>query len=91
MTIIEMLSQSVILTVLGMGIVFSFLIVLVIVISFIGKLISARIPSQNVIVSGNPVSQIPQGTRTENNPQITAAIMAAVNEYQKSHNIQGKE
>jgi len=86
-----MLGQSAILTVLGMGIVFSFLIVLVIVISFIGKLINARIPKQKVIVSGNPASQILQEKGTENTPQITAVITAAVNEYRKSPNIQGKE
>ena len=91
MTIIEMLGQSTILTVLGMGIVFSFLIVLVIVISFIGKLINARIQNQNVIVTGDPASQIRQGTGTENNPQIAAIITAAVNEYRKSDDIQGKE
>jgi len=89
MTIIEMLGQSVVLTVLGMGVVFGFLIVLVFVISFIGKLVNVGGPNQDVIVSNNPASQIRQGTG--NNPQITAAITAAVNEYQKSNNIQGKE
>ena len=91
MTIIEMLGQSVILTVLGMGVVFAFLIVLVFVISFIGKLSSAEIPNPNVKVSGNPAPKILQETVMENNPQIVAAITAAVIEFQKSHNIQGKE
>jgi len=85
----EMLGQSAILTVLGMGIVFIFLIVMVIVISFIGKIINSRIPNKNVTVSGNPPSEIHQETGTENKAQIMAAIMAAVNEYRKSHNTQG--
>jgi len=82
-----MLGQSVILTVLGMGVVFAFLIVLVIVISFIGKLTNTETPGKNVIISANPASQIRQETGKENNPQIVAAITAAVNEYRKSSNI----
>jgi oxaloacetate decarboxylase gamma subunit len=80
-----MLGQSGILTVLGMGIVFTFLIVLVFVISLIGKLINTKISDPNVIASGIPASQTSQEKGTENNPEIAAAITAAVNEYRKSH------
>ena len=42
MTIVEMLGQSVILTLLGMGVVFGFLILLVVVISQVGKFFNKK-------------------------------------------------
>ncbi|MDR2900456.1 MAG: OadG family protein, partial [Treponema sp.] len=41
MTIMEMLGQSGILTVLGMGIVFSFLAILIICVTLLGKIVHA--------------------------------------------------
>ena len=80
MTIMEMLGQSGVLTLLGMGVVFSFLIVMVIIISQIGRFF--------ILKSGGPavaktaaVSSIPAGS---DKAQISAVISAAVAEYQKS-------
>ena len=42
MTIIEMIQQSAVLTVVGMGVVFSFLWLMVISISFVGKLLNKK-------------------------------------------------
>ena len=42
MTIIEMIQQSAILTVVGMGVVFSFLWLMVISINFVGKLLNRK-------------------------------------------------
>jgi oxaloacetate decarboxylase gamma subunit len=42
MTIVEMLNQSAVLTLLGMGIVFSFLTILVVIISQMGRLFSSK-------------------------------------------------
>ena len=43
MTIFNMLGQSAVLAVLGVGIVFSFLIILVITISLVGKIINPKV------------------------------------------------
>ena len=88
MNIIEMLEQSVVLTVLGMGVVFSFLIILVIVISQIGRFVSAKDSDKSLEVqtaSFTPASGIKQDKTVENNPQITAVISAAINEYRESN------
>ena len=80
MTIVEMLGQSGILTLLGMGVVFGFLIVMVIVINLAGKLIKEK-----VAFSGQPHEVTPAfNAAVPDNGQITAAISAAVNEYRKS-------
>jgi len=78
MTIVEMLGQSGILALLGMGVVFGFLIILVIVINLAGKLIKEKIVS-----SGQPGVK-PAFNSASDGGQITAAISAAVNEYRKS-------
>jgi oxaloacetate decarboxylase gamma subunit len=75
----EMLGQSGVLSVLGMGIVFGFLVILVISITLVGKLISALGLNKD---SGAAKTSSP--SHTGNNGQITAAISAAVNEYTKS-------
>jgi len=72
MTIFEMLGQSGQLTLLGMGIVFSFLILLVIVISITGKIIGVKNDTSKTEAAAG-------------NGNITAAITAAVTEYQKNH------
>ena len=92
MTIFEMLGQSGVLTLLGMGIVFGFLLVLVIAISMMGRLLHEK-GTGSAVLAVQPISNgaetksglnsVPAGTG--NNPQITAAISAAVNEYRKSN------
>jgi len=79
MTIMEMLGQSGVLSILGMGIVFGFLIILVISITLVGKFISALGLNKDsgAAKTGSPA-------HTGNNAQVTAAISAAVSEYTKS-------
>jgi len=78
-----MLQQSGILTVLGMGIVFSFLIIMVIVINLFGKIINTKISNKDDAL---PVkANIPAPSDTVNKPEITAAISAAVTEYRKNN------
>jgi len=77
MTIMEMLGQSGILTLLGIGVVFGFLIIMVIVISRVGKLFHTEEAGEIAVV------EIKAGY--SNNAPITAAIVAAVGEYRKSH------
>ena len=85
-----MLQQSGILTVLGMGIVFSFLIIMVIVISQFGKFINTRVLAKNDVLPGNTNLPAPSGTVKK--PEIIAVISAAVNEYSKNNvNSGGKE
>jgi oxaloacetate decarboxylase gamma subunit len=76
MTIFDMLGQSGILTVLGMGVVFGFLILMIIAVNIVGKAIHALGLDKDVAVK--PASQT-----TGQNGAVTAAISAAVNEYQK--------
>ena len=82
MTILEMLEQSAVLTVLGVGVVFSFLILLIICISFLGKIFHALESRKNVSSQGGTTADIAV-KKEENNPHI-AAIIAAINEYRKS-------
>jgi oxaloacetate decarboxylase gamma subunit len=79
MTIVEMLEQSGVLTLLGMGIVFGFLIIMIICITLVGKVIHALGVDKDVSVK--------TGTSpgTANAGAVTAAISAAVTEYQKTH------
>ena len=77
MTIFDMLGQSGVLAMLGMGIVFGFLFLLVIVISLAGKIITGFF--------GNDTAALGAETKTgTGNAKITAAITAAINEYQKN-------
>lgn len=78
MTIMEMLGQSVVLTVLGMGIVFVFLIIMVIVINQTGRLIGEG-GSEN-----NPALPAAGPVNAESDRKITAAITAGIAEYRKS-------
>ncbi|GHV68391.1 hypothetical protein AGMMS49928_07750 [Spirochaetia bacterium] len=84
MTIAEMLEQSGVLTLLGMGIVFSFLVILIISVTAVGKIIhalgldkdvAAPLPARGPAASG--------GNAAVGGAAITAAISAAVTEYQK--------
>ena len=77
MTILEMLEQSGILTLLGIGVVFGFLIIMVIVISRVGKLFHVQEADKNTAIENR--------TAPSNNAAIIAAITAAVGEYRKSN------
>ena len=78
MTIFDMLGQSGILAILGMGVVFGFLLILVIVISLAGKIITG--------LFGNDTDALASETKTgTGNAKVTAAITAAINEYQKKN------
>jgi oxaloacetate decarboxylase gamma subunit len=75
MTIAEMLEQSTVLTLLGMGIVFSFLIILVIAVSVTGKFFHT---------GGDIRPAAAAEAAPAEDAAVTAAISAAVNEYQKT-------
>jgi oxaloacetate decarboxylase gamma subunit len=80
MTILEMLEQSSVLTLLGMGIVFSFLVILIVCVTLMGKFFHAIGINKDVqqpAKTGSPAA----GT---GNAAVTAAISAAVNEYRKT-------
>ena len=83
MTILEMLAQSGVLTLLGMGIVFGFLIILVVVISQFGRF-SEKNPDKMTVQTGLSAKAAVPVPVAGNNAQVTAAISAAVNEYRKS-------
>jgi oxaloacetate decarboxylase gamma subunit len=82
MTIMEMMGQSGALTLLGMGIVFSFLIIMIIVITWVGKRINALESGKD---AAEPVktgfAAVPASG--SGNAEIIAAISAAVDEYRK--------
>ena len=77
MTILDMLGQSAILTVLGVGIVFSFLFIVVVVVSQFERVFKPRGSKEA------PIATAPQSTGVS--PQLVAAITAAVVEYRKSN------
>jgi oxaloacetate decarboxylase gamma subunit len=84
MTIVEMLGQSGVLTLLGMGIVFGFLVVMVITITLAGKIIHALgLDKDAGSVGAKAGPAVP--ANTGNKAQVTAAISAAVNEYRKTN------
>ncbi|HCC36232.1 MAG TPA: sodium pump decarboxylase subunit gamma [Treponema sp.] len=78
MTIMEMLGQSGVLTLLGMGIVFGFLVLLIIAITILGKVFHILGIDNDVKA---PVAAAPK--TAGNSAEITAAISAAVNEHRK--------
>lgn len=89
MTIFEMLGQSGVLTLLGMGVVFGFLVILVICVSIMGKIISALGLDKSAgapAVSGaaSPQVSAPSSSAAKSTA-VTAAIVAAVTEYQKDN------
>jgi oxaloacetate decarboxylase gamma subunit len=82
MTIVEMLGQSGVLTLLGMGVVFGFLVLMIICISLVGRIIRAAGAGGDAAPANSAGSASGAGA---NNGALTAAIGAAVNEYQKTH------
>ena len=80
MTIMEMLCQSGILTVLGMSVVFGFLCILVIAVSLMGKIIHAAGADKDIT---QPPKDVNVGSGSLNSGAVTAAISTAIAEYQK--------
>lgn len=81
MTIPEMISQSGMLTILGMGVVFSFLIILIGTM----KLVEILIKLTGIDKKENTTSTVVSTTVSAGqNTAIIAAIAAAVNEKQKN-------
>ena len=78
MTIIEMLGQSGILTLLGMGVVFTFLVIMVVMISQMGRIIAKK------EMKTAPASDSSTASQADTDNSITAAITAAITEYRKS-------
>ena len=81
MTIMEMLEQSGVLTVLGMGVVFSFLIIMIFAITGVGKIINALKLNKELMTRA--LAAAPSASVSGN--AVTAAISAAVNEYRKTN------
>jgi len=79
MTIFEMLEQSGNLTLLGMGVVFGFLVIMVIAISTVGIIIRKLGLDKDSKPSYSAAPK-PAG----NKDAVTAAIGAAVNQYKKN-------
>jgi len=79
----EMLGQSGVLTVLGMGVVFSFLIIMIFAITAAGKIINAL--KLNKELMPQALAAAPSASVSGNSASVTAAISAAVNEYRKSN------
>jgi oxaloacetate decarboxylase gamma subunit len=78
-----MLGQSGVLTLLGMGIVFSFLVILIVAVTLAGKAIHALNWDKDVtqMPKAPAAGPAPAGA---NQAAVTAAISAAVNEYRKT-------
>ncbi|OJF76930.1 MAG: sodium pump decarboxylase subunit gamma [Treponema sp. CETP13] len=81
MTISEMLGQSLILTLLGMAVVFTFLIILIFCITIMSKIIGKTKAGKEDITTGTSTGA--SASATQNNA-IIAAIAAAVREKQNS-------
>ena len=77
MTITQMLSQSLILTLLGMSVVFAFLIILIVFVSLTAKVIKALKLDQDKTTD----SAIPATNSAQKN-KVVAAIAAALREKQ---------
>ena len=84
MTIPEMLGQSGILTLLGIGIVFSFLALVIIAVTCMGKIIHAIGADKDVLEPPKPALASAAAPASAGQPAVTAAISAAVNEYRKT-------
>jgi oxaloacetate decarboxylase gamma subunit len=85
MTIVDMLEQSGVLTLLGMGIVFSFLVILIIAVTLMGKFIHAIGADKDLNQPAKGVTSATPAASAAKATAVTAAITAAVTEYQKTH------
>ena len=85
MTIMDMLGQSGVLSVLGMGIVFGFLLIMVIAVTLMGKVVHALGADKDVTQPPRSQGgQLAAGTSAAKSTAVAAAIAAAVTEYQKN-------
>lgn len=78
MNIPEMLSQSGILTLLGMGVVFSFLILLIVVMKLVELLVRAAGLDKDVQNEGS--ASVSAGSASGTDQSVVAAIAAALND-----------
>ncbi|MDR1046868.1 MAG: OadG family protein [Treponema sp.] len=79
MTIMDMLEQSAILTLLGMAVVFAFLWLMIVCVNWVGKLVHALGMDKDVL----PQNEAPKNPGGAVRPETAAAISAAVTEYRK--------
>ena len=82
MTIFDMLGQSSVLTVLGMGIVFGFLVIMVLCVSIMGKIFSA-LGKKNDAGDALKSSVVTAVLTATTSAATTAAISAAVHQYRQ--------
>ena len=78
MTIFDMLGQSAIITVLGMAVVFAFILIMIVCVDITGKLINIRGREKDL---AGPKNEVPQTTAGA--VHHVAAITAAIAEHQK--------
>lgn len=83
MTIAEMFGQSGVLALLGMGIVFSFLIILIVFMTLVAKIIHALGWDADVQAPKQAGAAAPVSGAA--NAAVIAAVSAAVNEYRKTN------
>ncbi|QQO11270.1 OadG family protein [Breznakiella homolactica] len=85
MTIMEMFGQSGVLTLLGMGIVFGFLVVMIVCITLMGKAVHALGMDKDAQTPASGSASGPSSGGAAGDSAVTAAISAAVNEYRKNN------
>ena len=78
MTIFDMLEQSGVLTLLGMGVVFGFLVIMIICVSIMGRIIQA--------LGGDKEKAAPKPKEAAKTTAVAAAITAAITEYRNETN-----
>ena len=83
MTILEMLEQSGSLSMLGMGVVFGFLIIMVFCVLLMGKIAQAFGAGKGVNAPGSSGSS--QASDSTKSTVVAAVITAAVNKYQNDN------
>jgi oxaloacetate decarboxylase gamma subunit len=82
MTIAEMLGQSGIFAVMGMGTVFIFLVLVVICVNGMGKFVHALHLDKDLYEQPKKKAAVPAAG---NKSAVTAAITAAVSQYRETH------
>jgi sodium pump decarboxylase gamma subunit len=75
MTILEMLQQSAVLTVLGISVVFVFLWVMILTMNFTGNIFSSLEMKKETNQQRNVMPQ--------KNDEVTAAVITAISEHEK--------
>jgi oxaloacetate decarboxylase gamma subunit len=82
MTISEMLQQSAVLTLLGMGVVFAFLCIMIMCVNLVGKIVHALGLDKDIL----PENELPKKTNGKESAETIAVITAAITEYRKEQN-----